>query len=400
MINEFLLSEKWVSDNAQSTRFTLPFSKQCRTGSFDSSLAVMRRLYSLINDENQYYPSILTIRDAIIVVWNWDINSLKRHYKYFIISKGMQIYHEPPTHSLHWLRSFPFLFTITDNAKSNLPEYKISKGVLDLPITQHINKALFCASSSQYGHWLCETFPTLKFALDLDRHDQIVITKPNSRQLKILSQYTKILDMKDRVSTIDIGNAQIAKFHIAELSIINGWNLRDKAEYIRLSLGRENVRSSTVLQQSFNKREKEKNLVCYLRRGIVNGERRIENESEVEKFIGEIGGEVIDCESIPENLLVEVCSRYDIVITVQSSSLLNFAFFTSNSPYVILLCTIPSQIDDLDVLLGANYYLTPFLDKLTFVFCETLGRSRISPVMVDLEILKSNLDQLSSLRKR
>jgi hypothetical protein len=319
--------------------------------------------------------------DVFVLVWNWGDPSLFANYRFFLISRSGGIYCEPPSHDQIWLKYFGEIFN--PGVEQNTYEIKMKLSA-ETVSSIYGRTQIFCAGGLHFGHWFQDTLPLILYS-------NLQFSRPIFFSPKLPPKYKEyLLAIRETTSPffefqeVDLKDRSFKAFHFESLVLISGLSIKKKTEIVRHSLSQN--RRFEDCKQTFKPSDR-----IYFKRGEVNGQRRIMNESEIIRALDHFN---FNTNSVPEEMSAEkmigLCREASLFIVPNSSSQINFGYFAPLQSKMIMLMTTNLLNYSYETAIGSSYYLLPWLDRtsvLLFPPHDRINPYITAPISIDLKVL-------------
>ncbi len=336
--------------------------------------------YRRVRAVEQKHPIVIRATNINVLVWNWGgAESTRRHYRYFPISTNGCLLAEPPDNDEYWLRAFPIFQSIGGvDCRVNIPSF-IEKLVVP-------DAHIFAAGSLHFGHWVADTLPFFLIQGSNLSNVPIFTTKLSAPAINTLKFFCN--DKNKLLTELDMGREQLKCITFKNLYLYSNFGVRRKNNILRNCL-------RSIPKIDFSSTPKRAPKICYLRRGIVDGVGRLQNENEIVKYLDTRNIQLVDLRDHPFETSQSFFHQFDIFIMLNSSANTNFNVYGKDGAHLITF--VPSQYSQasIDVVLASAMYLVPRVQDVTpaYALTDEIHPTLADPVHIPLGVLSDRLDQ-------
>jgi hypothetical protein len=320
--------------------------------------------------------------DVTLIVWNWGgVESSRRHYRYFLVSKEGDLLCEPPDSDAYWLKFFP-LFHIDDDLTVTLTNVALNDS---LTVEQpHV----FAAGSLHFGHWTSDTLP-LFLLEDIGKGANFFTTKLSDSAKSTLKFFCR--GKYTPITELDMGTVNVRSFKFRELFVFANLGINRKNYVLRHALSRDWNRCSI---KKFGKR------IAYLVRGEVDGQYRLRNEDEIVRFCQSHGIEVVNLSSVPFYRSQKFFEDIDIFVMLNSSANTNFNVLGHDGSRLLTFLPDVFRNESKEVTLASAVYLVPRYSDINFGLARADTTDQVthlaSPSYIPVQEFAEAVDQITN----
>jgi hypothetical protein len=323
------------------------FVSSARSNPLTTTIPTIVKSVEIIDAAESEPTSEIFADDIQVIAWNWNpASDSGRYYKYFIISRAGEILCSDPSSSDFWLKYFPiFSSDGSQTVQLQLPDHCACFQLVDYRYT-------LALGGTHFGHWVADTVPFFLLGDHLRYTDPYLFTNQTSVERSFLS---RLCVGSSAGIAVKLKGIRVALIKISKSRLHVNFSVRQRNQLLRSRISRV-----LALGEDSNRKR-----VCYLVRGLVDGYRRIANESDLISIMSELGSDIINPSNYPLYDLPNIFLNYSHFVYLNSSINTNFNLLSNDNSQALALLTSDYAMPSDDLILGAGVYMTPRIDQIT-----------------------------------